>query len=212
MSFAHVNGLSASQVTLRWPRRGAWVADVRLDVATALAGAVVLTLGGLALTGTVVRGGAFAHAGSHRLVAGAGRWGVALPARAYRNDAGVKRSLVLADAAREAGELLVLPSSDLSLGTAWVRRAGPAREALAQAWGTEWYVSEAGATMLGARPALPVTVTYRVLSEDPRHGQVTLATEQPEGVRPGMLLGTRAITSVQANLETNLRLQVWVSP
>lgn len=212
MSFATLNGINASQALLRWPRRGAWVADVRLDVSTALAGAVVFRLGALDLAGTIVRGGAFAHAGYYRVVAGAGRWGTVLPARAYRNDAGVRRSLVLADAAREAGEVVVLPLEDVLLGTAWSRVRGPARAALAAAWGAEWYVSELGATTFGVRPPLPVTATYRVLSEDPRHGQFTIATEEPDGIRPGMLLAGRAISSISAVLDSSLRLNVWCAP
>lgn len=210
MSFATLAGLRVVSGTVRCPSRGAWVADLTLDSSASLTGSQTLTVGDLSLVGSVVRGATYAGTSAWRMVGGAGRWGAMLGARAYRNDAGVKRSTVLADIARDAGETLELPADDVSLGTAWTRLARPAREALALAWGAEWYVDDDGTTRLGARPTGTVSAPRQVVHEEPEHGLRVLATEYPAAVRPGYTLDGRSITSVLYRLADTLRVQVWL--
>lgn len=209
MTFATLNGDRVAHALVRCPARGVWIADVSTTRATTPTGAATLTIGGLVLVGTILAGSTFAGATSVRVVGGAGGWRSDVRARAYRSDLGVPRSLVLAELAADAREALAPAPSDTRLGAAWVRQAGPAGDALRLVWGPEWYVADAGGTVLGARLPTPVVVPYRVLHERPEHGLLTLATEAPEGIRPGMLLGARRLGTVTLELGTALRLTVW---
>lgn len=116
-----LNGRRVIAADVRLPPSGVWTADLDLDEAAApLTGAAVVQLGALTLRGTVdpTHSGEFADARRVRVLGGAGGWGKELPPRSYHNDAGVKRSTILQDAAREAGETSCSP-------TAWRPASGP---------------------------------------------------------------------------------------
>lgn len=209
MTFATLNGDRVARCTVRQPARGVWVADVRTTRASPTAGAATLVVGALALVGTILLGGTYGGATGVRVVGGSGGWLGDVGEKAYRSDMGVPRSLVLAELAADAHEALVPAPSDAALGLAWLRMSGPAQTALRLAWGPEWYVSDAGPTILGLRAPAPVTVPHRIIHERPEHSLIVLTTEAPEGIRPGMMLGERKIGSVCLDLESTLRLTVW---
>src|SRR5262245_14651136 len=108
-SFATLNNERCTQVVLRVPNSGPWIADVDLESDPDVGSGCVIALGPtLRLQGTVVsvQAGVFGKQRKLRVVAGAGGWSSGLFTKAYHNDAGVKALLVAQDAARAVGETL----------------------------------------------------------------------------------------------------------
>jgi hypothetical protein len=115
--------------------------------------------------------------------------GQGLPAKpAYANDAGVKLSTVIGDAARECGETLgAIPTG--TAGPHFVRAEGPAVRVLHELAERAWYVDEAGVTQFGRRPK----VTYsggatRVTPVDLSRGTVDLAPTTIADLLPGVVI------------------------
>src|SRR5262245_54813966 len=100
----------AIEARLQVPFAGLWYADVDLDAAVRLAGAVELRIGALSLRGLVAPrfSGSFGQASRFRIVGGKGGWPRAVTPKHYHNDAGVKLSTVALDTAHEVGETLQL--------------------------------------------------------------------------------------------------------
>lgn len=186
MSLATLNDIGVQRGEVRIPLVGAWHADVLLDEAADLAGRVTLKLGDLELSGTAFRGGTFKGSGAYRVVAGADGWRKTLPPRAYRSDAGVRLSTILADVARESGESIAL-GVDRTVGTAFVRQSGPASRVfgLLGAVAPSWFVDAAGVTHAAARPVSTVRASFEVLGAEPDLGQAIVATEAPSEFLPG---------------------------
>ena len=202
-------GHRVSSAVVRLPRHGVWAATVHLVGAVQLAGAVSLTIEDLTLAGSVVRGGpdAAASTASYTITGGAGGWRKPIPSKPYRNDLGVKLSTVLSDAARDAGERLEL-GADRTVGPAYVRRAGPAWDALALL-ASSWWVDVDGVTQVRPRPAVPVIASYRVIRPVPAQSMREIATESPALFAPGALFHERPIEEVTIHVDhASLRLLV----
>ena len=101
--YASLGGARASSCALTIPYYGLWSADGMLPADSAIEELTTLVIGNLTLTGAVHRQAAFAGSRSLRLVGGRGGWRKPLSARAYANPIGLRRSVVLGDAARECG-------------------------------------------------------------------------------------------------------------
>ena len=132
MSTASVNGFSATWARVNLPAWGVWYADVELAEPEALTGSVELTVADLVLTGTILSGGANEDRSRYRIAGGAGGWGEVIAAKSYTNDAGVKKSTLIRDAATDAGETMdtdSLPSSTSTAGPHWARASAPAPDA-----------------------------------------------------------------------------------
>lgn len=191
--FASANGRRVVKADVRFTRE--WTADLDFDEAGApLTGAVTIVLGGLTLKGTVdaAHAGTFAEGRRVRVLGGAGGWGKELPPRPYHNDAGVRRSLVLQDAAREAGETLELDAaSDGRIGSDYDRPAGAASAVFAHAApGLVWWVDVAGVThVAAARPTAELApgADLELLDFDPRTRTATLAGD-PAAIAVGTVL------------------------
>lgn len=198
-AFAHVDGHTAVGLTVHVPGVGPWWADVTLEGAPELSGAVTIGIGELALEGTVDPN----HSGTHglqrrlRIIAGGGGWTTLLAARHYHNDARpnhVRARTVAEDAAREAGETLgdFAPATE-SLGPDYVRQAGPASRVLEDAiGGAPWWVDYDGRTNVGERaPADVEPGSYDVLEHIPDERVVVLAVDDPRAVGIGSVLTQR---------------------
>lgn len=187
---ATIDGHRVTSCEITMPPRGPWHLDVTTDDAAELAGPVVLSLGGVIWSGTVARGAPWLGSSSWVVVGGAHGWQAELPSFSYRDDAGVKLSTVLADAAREAGETLAPGLVDEVLGSAYAREAGPASRLLAA---REWHVRPDGLTVVGPWPGGRVPDGYVVVGYDPAACMVELAVEALEGVEPGRLVAVRDV-------------------
>jgi len=187
MSDAPTNNLNGERITtarLTVPYYGTWVADVTLALATAIPPAVTLTIGDMVMVGHVLRMASFAGSRSARIVGGFGGWPKAVAARAYRSAGGVRASMVLGDAAIEVGEQVKL-ATDSTLGTAYVREAGPASRVLRYLAGSLWWVDALGVTQVGARAAMAITSAFTVVAYNGGRGRFEVATEAPADWQPG---------------------------
>lgn len=197
-SYATLGGHPVTRATIVVPASGAWWADVDFELAPDVSGRVELAVGGIILSGTVdpARAGSFGQRRTLRLVGGAGAWATMLAARHYHSDLGVRAALVLEDAAREAGESIVIDADigQRSVGVDFVREAGPASRALRAAMGAAvWWVGLDGTTRVASvRPTSEAASgTYEVLAHDPRKRVVTLAADDLGAVGVGSVISER---------------------
>ncbi len=195
------------------PAWGAWYADASVDGEVTLSGAVELKIADLSLKGTVLSGGPDKGRSLFRIVGGNGAWGKELPAKSYANDAGVKLSTVLVDAANEAGESLLSSSiPDERVGPAFVRPAGPACRVLEQLAPSGWYVGEDGVTRIGKRSTSKLSTTAaRTSRTDLARGTVTLAAESIKDILPGVTTDGLEAVDVEHEISAKggLRSTVW---
>lgn len=212
VGLATLNGarVTAARVTL--PAWGAWYADASVDGAVSLSGSVELKVSDLTLRGTVLSGGPEKEKGrSHyRIVAGAGGWGRTIKAKSYANDAGVKVSTVLTDAAVAVGETLAI-STDARTGPAFVRPEAPASRVLEQLAPAGWYVDEAGTTRLGKRATTTLNTSVpRVKPLDLALGTLTLAPDKIAALLPGVVVdGLEAVDVLHEVNPDGLRSTLW---
>ncbi len=209
MSLATLGGVSVTALRMQVPAWGVWWADVHLAEDVALAGAQTLVLADVTCACTIVSGGAAHGTASYRVVGGKGGWSRSLPKKPYLNDAGVKASLVLADAAREAGETLSgVPTT--RLGPHFARAEGLASAVLHLLAPRSWYVGLDGVTRFGARTAIAYTGDGARTRVDPAGAIVEIATEQIAQLVPGVTVdGSLPATDVEYILDAK-RLTVRV--
>lgn len=206
------NRVTSAHVTL--PKWGAWYADALVDGEHALSGGAAMQLAGLALSGTVLSGGPMKGRSSFRLIGGKGGWGKTLPKKSYADDAGVKASRVLSDAAAECGETIdasTLPST--RLGPSWTRPEGLASAVLELIAPAGWYVGEDGVTRIGSRAAKALTSAIpRVSPVDLARQTVTLAPESAATLVPGITVdGIEAVDVVHEVTPKGLRTTIYGS-
>lgn len=172
---------SAVRVTI--PRQGAWTADVSLARADDVTGTVALRIGKRTMVGTVRR--AALYGGQRRLlmVGGYDGWRRVIPARSYSHAAGVRKSTVLKDAARECGEKIAI-AADRVVGAHWWRIKAPASDQLA-IFGEAWWVDDAGVTQTGPRLAGRISSAFTVSARDGSAERTEVATEAFEDWSPG---------------------------
>lgn len=212
MTTATITGHPITHARVHLPAWGVPWAEVGLEEEATLSGAATLTIADLTLVGTIMSGGPGPKGRSrYRFACGAGAWGKALPAKGYANDAGVKASTVLQDAAREAGEPLDAASLPATrLGPAFARESGVAARVLEQCFPAGWYVGADGITRIGARPSAPLTGTFDVLTVDKACGTVELASETIARIVPGIIVeGLEAVDVMHELAPGTLRSTLW---
>lgn len=197
-----VNGYACSRAVVQIPAWGVWWVDVDLVDAVELAGAVELAALDVALACAVVSGGVANGAAAYRLVGGVGGWRRELAARPYANDAGVRASVVLGDAARAVGETLEgAPSTNL--GTHYARASGLASAVLHALAPRSWYVGLDGVTRFGARAEAEYAGDAPRVRLDPGVGVVELAVDDSlAALVPGVTVdGSEPATDVEWSLD-----------
>jgi len=195
------NGARIVSGTLSMPLYGAWTADLALQTTTPLSGSVTLVVGNLTLVGAVYRQAVFAGVLEARLVAGAGGWSKLVQSRGYASAGGVLRSQVLADAAAEVGERVVV-ATDSVVGNGYARLADKAVRVLRAQAGSQWWVDSGGVTHIGPRPSSAITSAFTVESFSGASGTLRIATEDPASWAPGntfssATVATQTIASVR---------------
>lgn len=203
MGLASLAGVDVVSARISMPLSGVWHADVVLDASAAPAGRVTLAVdGGLSLTGTVRRGGAYLETAYTRIVGGAG--GFALDAVPKFYTAATVR-VVLGDLLRTAGEVLSGTADPAALAVrlpSWTtirQSVGSAVAVLLGRSGASWRVLPDGTVWLGAETwpdsglVEPGTVD---VDEQPEQGLVILGVEAPQ-LRPGMTYGGRQVSLVE---------------
>lgn len=200
-----------ARVTLtKW---GCSYADVSLDGEHTLAGKVDLVLADLTMKCGVIAGGPEKGKSAYRLVAGAAGWGKILPAFSYDNEAGVKASIVVGDAARLAGEELdaaTVPTT-MRVGPAYVRPEGPASDVLERVAPAGWYVGEDGITRIGARPTAELKTKVTIVEVDRGRGKALVASETLAPLVPGVVVAGLEAVDVEhtVSAEKGVRSVIW---
>ena len=215
MSTITINGARVSACSITMPYYGAWVADVDVVGSAEIASPVSLVVGDLTLVGTVVRQAGFTGDRKARIVGGGGGWGNTIPSRSYSHVIGVKASTIVGDAAREAGESIVL-ENDRTLGLLYAREEAPAERALNLVVGNEWWIDPAGVTQTKARVSLPVVAPFTLVSRNGALDQFEIATESIAGWLPGRTFSSPTVpepqtissVTIEASNDGKIRLRV----
>lgn len=156
MSLATLGGAPVTSCLVQIPRWGCPWVSADLSGAVALTGRQTLQIADVSVACTVVSGGTFEGRSAYRLAVGAGGWGKEIDAKSYSDDAGVKVSTLLRDAALSAGETIEgLPTT--RTGPHFARRADMASSVLNLLAARAWRVGLDGVTRLGEYP--PTTYT-----------------------------------------------------
>ena len=208
-----LNGLRVVDARVTIPAWGLWYADATVDGDKPVTGAVDLVVADLALKGTVLSGGVTNGRTHVRIVAGAGGWGKAIKANAWANDAEVKASTGLLDAAKAAGETIdaaTVPTS--RVGSHFARKGNePASRSLQHIAPEGWYVGEDGITRIGKRApsTLPANVTRE--SVDRARGVAVLASDSIAKILPGVDVDGLVAVDVEHTIsaEGGLRSTIW---
>jgi hypothetical protein len=211
VSTATLAGNRCTHARVEIPAHGIWYASATLDAEVTLAGRVELKIADLALSGTILSGGPAKGKSTYRIVGGAGGWGKVIPARSYTNDAGVKVSTVLTDAARDCGEALgTLPTT--RLGPGFTRAEDVASRVLESVSPGAWYVDSAGVTQIGRRPEVALAVTAQLGPLDAASGKQTVAAESIASILPGVTVEGRVALDVAHEVTpAGLRSHLWSS-
>lgn len=210
---ATLNGARLVTGRLYLPAWGIPWAEANLDEEITMMGPAALVMADLTFIGTIMSGGKGPTGrSSYCLAGGAGGWGNEIAARGYANDAGVKASTVLTDAAIACGEILdplTLPST--RLGPAWTREAAPASRSLESIAPAEWYVGIDGITRIGRRLPIPHAIPTAITSIDRARGLLTLATEAILTLQPGAIVeGLQAVDVLhEVSTGAKLRTTIW---
>lgn len=208
-----LNGNAASACLLTIPGTGLWYAGVDLTDTVALSGPVTLQFLDTTWQGCVVAGGVVDGRARYRIVAGTGGWGTTLPPKAYANDAGLKVSKLVADAASEAGEPAPTNAPTTVLGPHFDRPALPASFVLNLLAPRAWYAGADGVVTFGARTALAAS-QLPVLDRNPASRSTTLGiSDSAAGLLPGIATeyGTAADVELEAGPE-GLRARLYAAP
>lgn len=178
--------------TLYVPESGAWVLEVDHDLPTGAAaptGRVACVVGGTTFVGTVDPGssGAFGTRARCRVV-GALEWRRSLPKRDFQNEGGLLSSVVVAATAAELGIAATVAAPEI-IGRHFVRVAGPASQVLGR---SGWWVSPAGITTVGPRPASGPGADFFLAEYDPLSRIAQARSSSP--IMPGMLVPDTRLT------------------
>jgi len=213
MSLGTLGGFSVSRASVYVGAWGTYWIDVDLPDPEELKGKTSFVCGSVSMACTVVSGGAVDGRAAYRLAGGAGGWGSEVPAKPYLDDAGVKLSSVIGDAAREVGESVDgLPKT--RLGPHYARRTGPASQVLHALAPRSWRVDFDGVTRLGLRPTTKYTGDAPRTMRDPGLNLIELATEDLTGLVPGVTIdGSLPATDVEYSLDAKrLTVKVYAGP
>ncbi len=213
MADVTLDGHAVSAATLSIPGVGLWYAGVDLAEDIELDGSVVLRVLDTEWNGFVMAGGVVDGRARYRIVAGEGGWGTELEPRAYANDAGVKISKLVADAASEAGEPAPEGASTDEIGKHFNRPALPASFVLNQLAPRAWYARADGVIAFGARPVLTGS-DLPVVERNSAARSVTLAlSTSAAGILPGITTEYGTTADVEIELSTEgLRARLYAAP
>jgi hypothetical protein len=194
-----LNGIPITSAKVFLPAWGVWWADVEVSEPDALSGAATLVISDQTYVGTIASGAALDGRGRYRVAGGAGAWGEVLTAKSYNNDAGVKASLIIQDAAAEAGETVEDAPAD-RVGTHYARSSNPASDVLHYAARDAWYVDVDGVTRFGSRAEFDYAGDGTVRVIDSAQGVFEIATDSVAGLVPGLRAGGFTASDIEIDV------------
>lgn len=216
MALVTVAGSDVLEGRIHMPIRGAWWAEFKLDASTAPTGAATITaaLGGITLSGTVIRAGVFLGEVHIKLVGGANGLATIVGPLSYQSG---QLGDPLAAIISKAGETLSstttssIKSVSLPAWTMTATHAGQALDELCSAasqilgQSVSWRILPDGTVFVGveAFPSATLPTGVDILDQFPAGGRVVLSVPTPTLV-PGVNL-----TDVGANV---LGVDHWIQP
>jgi hypothetical protein len=211
-AFAELNGTPISKLHLVVPALGLWHADVVLVSTADLTGLQTLVLSGSTWKGTPIRAVNFSGSRSVRIVGGAAGWRKKVSALQYSSPAGVPTATVVNDAASLVGELppVLDPSVPQTVGTGYVRQAGPASLVLQHVVGDFWWVDPGGTVQTMPRPSTAIKSAF--VAEDVRGapGLYRVASEFPGQWLPGATFSGPTVSGTISRIEHRIdRGKIW---
>lgn len=183
MSTATLAGIPVMRATAHIPAWGLWWADVELDSESTLVDRQDLVIADLTLKGQIVSGGSWLGRSRYRIAGGYG-WCRSLKAKGYANDAGVKWSKIIGDAATECGEQTEGIPNGIA-GFAYDRLVGPASACLNILASQNWYIGEDGVTRFGRRVGTSVGEDVTRGEVDFAAGSIELMSDSIASLLPG---------------------------
>ncbi len=193
-------GQRLKKVELHRPRWGAAWARVSTELGAVPGGPATLTVGDLALKGTVIgdRSGEDAPSSWSGIWVNGAAWDTVLPARpAYQSDAGVRLKTVLKDLAADCGGPAIVQPTDAALGAFWARprrngdrslRTGRDELAALVRGGyvpAPWWADDLDVTRFGGRTTGEIAAASRVTARDPVQGMRFLGVDSVAAFVPG---------------------------
>jgi hypothetical protein len=186
-SLATINGAACTRLVAQLPiwGRGFFDVDTAEDLALERGARVTIKVAEREFACAVLSGGAFQGKARYRAVMGAGGWGKEIAAKPYANDAGIKLSTVLRDAATACGETMGnMPAT--VMGPHYARELASAGETLNALAPRAWYVDAAGTTHVGAWPTVAYAGDGARTRVDHAAGVIELATDTLGELVPGV--------------------------
>ena len=221
MALATLNGADVISARISMPRVGAWTADLVVDGPDAPSGGATLKIdGGLQLTGTCFRSGAWLETGYVRLSPGTDGLRKTAKPKHYTS---TNIRIVLGDLLANGSERLSA-TADTSVLTkhmaAWTTIAQPIGNmiallvARATPAGTAWRMLADGTLWVGAEQwpdsGLTEPGDFVEMDQLPHEGKITLGIEAPR-LLPGTTLGGRKLSYVEHTIaEDRIRTVVWI--
>jgi hypothetical protein len=159
---------------------GAWVADCVLDLDAItdapVAGTVVLTAGGVKMSGTIDprSSGTFGPSSRLRIVGGGGGWDKVVTRQDFAQDGGLTSTLVYNQTAAQVGEKPVVDALPVELGNHFVRSAGAASRVFRD---NPWWVDVQGVTHVGPRLPSIADPSLLIRDYDPTRNLVTFSCD-----------------------------------
>lgn len=199
--FCELAGQHVFDASIDIPWRGIWTADLTLPDAvpdSAIGRKVTLTLAGLSLVGTVVRGAEFEGDYRARMVGGAAGWRRTIRPQAYQSAAGLRLGPIAKDAAREAGEEIVV-TDDRVVGTFFIRAKDVASRVLDRLY-PNWWVDVQGRAQLSARATPNIATAFDLVAFDAARKRYEVATDFPESFAPGAKFTSPTTRQAQCSL------------
>ena len=184
MAYVEANGIACMRAKICVPRTGVWVADLSVDSAKALVGAVTLTLGDgpvFKLHGTVKHGGVAYGTGLVRVQGGAAGLNGTVPGKLFQ---GSTLQVPLQDTLAAVGETLSPIADAATLGQYlpfWSRFQGGAYrdiQALSAKANVPWRVLPDGTVWIGPEMWAAATISkYTVEEWEPQESRAVMSCD-----------------------------------
>jgi hypothetical protein len=207
--FSQLNGLPIAKLHLVLPALGLWHADITLTQAVDVAAPQVLLLSGSTWNGAVIRAVDFSGERSVRIVGGTAGWRKSVPALQYSSTTvagGVPTVTVLSDVAALVQELppVLDPTIPFSVGTSYVRQAGPASlvlQDLEDRGVLSWWADPLGVVQTMPRPSTPPMMPFVAEQVRGAAGWYRIATEFPGEWMPGAVFQSATVGGIISRVE-----------
>ena len=191
-----------TEARITMPSQGAWRIDATVDArGVEISGQQSFVFGDTTLTGHVDEFTEYAGVGIVVLSPGAGATQKTLSPAAWRNAS--VRTIAIATL-KSVGENLSSGSDSLSTVWPYYTRMkcnfGAALSKISSLAGCVWRYADDGSVLIVKENFLPTANPYRVLTRDPRIGQITIVSEQLFA-RPGQNIDGKNIVSVEHHIE-----------